>query len=245
MADQQAFFDLLDIMESEKAVEPKRFFALMRSTFSIANMLYLDVELLSRGFRVHRLCHTFDTGLVDAYLDKDAGCIDAVLRMASSDIRPIDLADGRKRYPDSEALFQAALHFGLPPEGVILPLSAPARRCARLVIQTDITAAEWATYRRCHLRDFQLLANLFHASLLENDDRRRDQRLTAISLTNRETEVLGWAAAGKSYWEIATILGITERTVRFFMTNARRKLNVVSNTQAVAQAMRHALIPVS
>ncbi|NUS68745.1 MAG: LuxR family transcriptional regulator, partial [Ensifer adhaerens] len=41
----------------------------------------------------------------------------------------------------------------------------------------------------------------------------------------------------------ATILGISERTVRFFMTNARRKLNVVSNTQAVAQAVRHALIP--
>ncbi len=245
MADQQAFFDLLDIMESEEAVEQKRFFALMRSAFRIANLLYVDVELLSRGFRVHRIHHTFDTSLVDAYLDKDAGCIDAVLRMASSDVRPIDLADARRRYPDSEALFQAALHFGLPPEGIILPLSAPTRRCARLVIQTDIGAGEWTAYRRCHLRDFQLLANLFHASLLESDERFTDRVQPGAALTNRETEVLGWAAAGKSYWEIATILGISERTVRFFMTNARRKLNVVSNTQAVAQAVRHALIPIS
>ncbi|OJF93422.1 helix-turn-helix transcriptional regulator [Pararhizobium antarcticum] len=245
MADQQAFFDLLDIMESERAVEPKRFFALMRSTFNIENLLYIDVELLPRGFRVHRLCHTFEADLPEVYRDRNAGCIDAVLRMASGDIRPVDLADSRKRYPASETLFQAALHFGLTPEGIILPLSAPARRCARLVIQADVAPAEWASYRRCHLRDFQLLANLFHASLLESDARRRDQHPASVILTNRETEVLGWAAAGKSYWEIATILGITERTVRFFMTNARRKLNVVSNTQAVAQAMRHALIPVS
>lgn len=245
MADQQAFFDLLDIMESEKAVDPKRFSALMRSTFRIANLLYVDVELLARGFRIHRMHHTFDATLVDAYLHNDAGCIDAVLKMASSDVRPIDLGDARRRYPDGEALFQAALYFGLPPEGVILPLSAPPRRCARLMIQADIPAAEWVAYRRSHLRDFQILANLFHASLLESDERPLDQRPAAIALTNRETEVLGWAAAGKSYWEIATILGITERTVRFFMTNARRKLNVVSNTQAVAQAVRHALIPIS
>ncbi|WEZ83304.1 LuxR C-terminal-related transcriptional regulator [Rhizobium sp. 32-5/1] len=243
MADQQAFFDLLDIMESEKAVEPKRFFALMRSTFHIANMIYADVELLSRGFRIHRIHHTFDTSLVEAYLVSDSGCIDAVLKMPSSDVRPIDLGEARRRYP--EALFQAALYFGHPAEGVILPLSAPTRRCARLMIQADMPAAEWTAYRRLHLRDFQLLANLFHASLLESDERRLDPLPDAIALTNRETEVLGWAAAGKSYWEIATILGITERTVRFFMTNARRKLNVVSNTQAVAQAVRQSLIPVS
>ncbi len=88
-----------------------------------------------------------------------------------------------------------------------------------------------------------MLANLFHASLLENENRVGLSNQDAGSLTNRETEVLGWAAAGKSYWEIGTILGISERTVRFFMTNARRKLNVVSNAQAVAQAVRRDLMP--
>jgi LuxR family quorum-sensing system transcriptional regulator SinR len=106
-----------------------------------------------------------------------------------------------------------------------------------------MSPAEWSEYRRCHLRDFQLAANLFHASMLEKAAMvdAMDERDTR--LTSRETEVLTWSAAGKSYWEIATILGISERTVRFFMSNTRRKLNVVSNTQAVAQAVRHALIP--
>ncbi|WP_280113369.1 helix-turn-helix domain-containing protein [Rhizobium sp. PDO1-076] len=61
-------------------------------------------------------------------------------------------------------------------------------------------------------------------------------------LTPREIETLSWVAAGKSYWEIAVILGITERTVRFFMSNARRKLNVVTNPQAVAEALWRKLV---
>ena len=56
------------------------------------------------------------------------------------------------------------------------------------------------------------------------------------SLSAREREVVHLASRGLVNKLIARELGITERTVRFFMTNARRKLNVVSNAQAVAQA---------
>lgn len=62
-------------------------------------------------------------------------------------------------------------------------------------------------------------------------------------LTARESEVLTWTAAGKSYWEISMILGISERTVRFFMTNTRSKMGVVTNSQAVAQGVWRGIIP--
>jgi LuxR family transcriptional regulator, quorum-sensing system regulator SinR len=243
MADQQAFFDLLDIMENEKLVEAKRFFALMRSTFNIANLLYVDVDVLNAGFAVHRLHHTFSACMVRTYLDEGFLRIDPILRLSMGGIRPVDWATARKLHPESEPLFSAAARHGFGADGVTLPLPTPTRRLAFLAIHADVPAEEWPAYRRCHLRDFQLLANLFHASLLENDSRIRLSEHGAKTLTHRETEVLGWTAAGKSYWEIGTILGISERTVRFFMTNARRKLNVVSNTQAVAQAVRHDLIP--
>jgi LuxR family quorum-sensing system transcriptional regulator SinR len=243
MADQQAFFDLLDIMETEKLVEPKRFFDLMRSTFSIANLLYLDVDVPTAGFVIHRLHHTFSARSLTTYVDKRYQRIDPILRMTLGSVRPVDWATARKLHPDSEPLFSAATQLGLGLEGVTLPLATHTRRLAFLAIQSDIPADEWPAYRRCHLRDFQLLANLFHASLLESDSRIELTEQCAKALTHRETEVLGWAAAGKSYWEIGTILGISERTVRFFMTNTRRKLNVVSNTQAVAQAVRRDLIP--
>ncbi|WP_438747997.1 helix-turn-helix transcriptional regulator [Pararhizobium sp. O133] len=242
MADQQAFFDLLDIMENEKLVEPTQFFDLMRGTFSIANLLYLDADVFAAGFAIHRLHHTLGAGSLRAYMDGGFRRIDPVLKMAMGGVRPVDWATARKLHPDSEPLFAAAAELGHGLEGVTLPLPTPTRRIAFLAIQADMKAEDWPAYKRCHLRDFQLLANLFHASLLENDNRIQLSDHCTKALTHRETEVLGWAAAGKSYWEIGTILGISERTVRFFMTNARRKLNVVSNSQAVAQAVRRDLI---
>jgi LuxR family quorum-sensing system transcriptional regulator SinR len=242
MADQQAFFDLLDIMENEKLVEPTRFFDLMRGTFSIANLLYIDVDVLTAGFAIHRLHHTFSAPCLRAYVDGRYQRTDPILKMTMGGVRPVDWATARKLHPESEPLFSAAAQLGLGLDGVTLPLATPTRRLAFLAIQADVPAQDWQAYRRCHLRDFQLLANLFHASLIENDNRIQLPEHAAKALTLRETEVLGWAAAGKSYWEIGTILGISERTVRFFMTNARRKLNVVSNTQAVAQAVRRDLI---
>ncbi|KQY20871.1 LuxR C-terminal-related transcriptional regulator [Rhizobium sp. Root483D2] len=243
MADQQAFFDLLDIMENEELVEPTRFFDLMCSTFSIANLLYLDVGILTAGVVIHRLHHTFSARSLSTYIDKQYQRIDPILRMTMGGLRPVDWATARKLHPESEPLFSSATQLGHGLDGVTLPLATPPRRLAFLAIQADVPADEWPAYRRLHLRDFQLLANLFHAALLESDEECQPPEECAKALTHRETEVLGWAAAGKSYWEIATILGISERTVRFFMTNARRKLNVVSNSQAVAQAVRRDLIP--
>jgi len=65
----------------------------------------------------------------------------------------------------------------------------------------------------------------------------------AAVLTPRETECLGWYAAGKSYWEIAVILGVRERTVSFHMDSIRRKLEASSNAHAVAIALQRALLP--
>lgn len=56
-------------------------------------------------------------------------------------------------------------------------------------------------------------------------------------LSQREREVLRWSAAGKTADEIASILGITERTVTFHIASTLSKLNVVNKTQAVAKAL--------
>jgi DNA-binding CsgD family transcriptional regulator len=54
-------------------------------------------------------------------------------------------------------------------------------------------------------------------------------------LTPRERAVLTWIADGKSDWETACILGLSEPTVRFHLANARRKLGAVNRVQAVAR----------
>ena len=64
-----------------------------------------------------------------------------------------------------------------------------------------------------------------------------------VRMTPRELDVMQWASAGKTSWEIARILGITERTVKFHFTSVFVKLNVVNRSQAVAKAIRYGLIP--
>ena len=62
------------------------------------------------------------------------------------------------------------------------------------------------------------------------------------ALTRREFECIGWCADGKSYWETAVILGISERTVSFHMEAVRGKLKAATNAHAVAMAMRLGLL---
>jgi LuxR family quorum sensing-dependent transcriptional regulator len=61
-------------------------------------------------------------------------------------------------------------------------------------------------------------------------------------LTDREREVLLWAAAGKTSSETSQILGLTERTVKWHSTRAREAFGVATTTQAVVEAVRRRLI---
>lgn len=55
-------------------------------------------------------------------------------------------------------------------------------------------------------------------------------------LSRREVECLQWMASGKTLFEAATILGISERTLRFHITNARERLGVSTTVQAIVMA---------
>ena len=66
--------------------------------------------------------------------------------------------------------------------------------------------------------------------------RQQQERLKG-QLTTREVECLTWGAEGKSAWEIAKILGCSERTVTFHLNNAVVKLGCTNRYQAIAKAI--------
>lgn len=64
-----------------------------------------------------------------------------------------------------------------------------------------------------------------------------DGEPAAACLTRRERDSLEFVAQGKTDWEIATILGVSETTARFHVDNARRKLGASNRVHAVALFM--------
>lgn len=61
-------------------------------------------------------------------------------------------------------------------------------------------------------------------------------------LSDREVQVLSWAANGKTSVEIATILSLSDHTVNSYLNSAMRKLDCVNRTQLVAKALRLRII---
>jgi DNA-binding NarL/FixJ family response regulator len=63
------------------------------------------------------------------------------------------------------------------------------------------------------------------------------------TLTARELMVLRLMASGQSNRDIASALGITERTVKFHVTAILNRLGADNRTQAVALAVRRGILP--
>jgi DNA-binding NarL/FixJ family response regulator len=62
-------------------------------------------------------------------------------------------------------------------------------------------------------------------------------------LTRRELEILRLAAEGHKNAEMASMLWLTEQTIKFHLSNIYRKLNVSNRTEASRWAQVHGLLP--
>lgn len=89
----------------------------------------------------------------------------------------------------------------------------------------------------------RILCLQFHLAYTERES--TETALNALDsnlLTGRETEILSWAAEGKSDADIADIIGVSYPTVRFHLNNAYKKLGANERIYAVTKAIRHGLI---
>ncbi len=88
--------------------------------------------------------------------------------------------------------------------------------------------------------DFEILAAIIDARL--GKGARNEMWSRHVALNDRELQCLTWSGRGKTSPEIATILGLSKRTVNFHIENACRKLNVATRTEAVVKATSGCLI---
>lgn len=68
------------------------------------------------------------------------------------------------------------------------------------------------------------------------------EQKTIYAFTGREKEVMNLLKIGKTYIEVAMILGVSERTVRFHINNVLSKLDVTSVRYAIFKATSQGMI---
>jgi DNA-binding NarL/FixJ family response regulator len=103
------------------------------------------------------------------------------------------------------------------------------------VVREDILAAVAARLERAHAVTERIQAA--SAASTFNPDFSSHEPLVSLGLTNREAEVLLWTAQGKSNGEIATILSMSEKTVKQHLGAVFQKLGLESRHAATLRAL--------
>lgn len=214
--------------------------ARMAAHLGLQNASYLAVNLPTKTHREFYVQFTFKTGWAEHYEQQGYVDIDPLVRRGLSSLMPIDWNAFPQLTPTQSKMFGESREFKVGRHGITFPLLGPNGERAVFSFSADLSQREWADYKREKLADMRLMASLFHRSVMnELSEKKAD---AGISLTGRERECLLWCAEGKTHGEIASILGISARTVRFFLDNARRKLNCLNTVQTVVCAMQRGLL---
>lgn len=171
----------------------------------------------------------------EIYLRENFSAVDPVVRRGQSTVQPFEWWEARYdpvADPAAHTVMTRATDFGLK-AGYSIPLHHD--QAGALVTM----AGERPVFEPGAKSSMQLIGIFAHNRIRSLTKLETPQRPL---LSAREREILLWAAEGKTAWEISVILSIAERTVKFHMIRAARKLNAVNRTAAVAKALALGLI---
>ena len=173
-------------------------------------------------------------GFRNNYIEERFYLVDHICAHARAAYEPFRYSEApydRTQARSHERFMEALDTFGMG-KGLIVPLGRPA----------NLPACVWLAGKTPDLnedakRALQLIA-LFAASKAHALSRLPQVAALRSTLTPREREVLQWISAGKTSWEIGSILGVSERAINNVISDAMIKLDAVTRAQAVVNAIR-------
>lgn len=210
------------------------------SDLGFDNITYYS-EAVPRGDETDAvLITTYPKAWIDRYFEEEYEAIDPVLRAASRSLLPVDWCELNMTNKTACNFFCEAAEFGVGKSGLTVPVRGVFGEQAMVSLNSNCSASSWKGFCKDSSSDLVYLSHLIHENVMASRVLQKD--LSQSHITCREAEVLRWAARGKTAWETARILGLTEKTVSFYIGNACSKLRVATKTQAVAKAVRERLI---
>ncbi|MEW7008760.1 LuxR family transcriptional regulator [Lentilitoribacter sp. EG35] len=201
--------------------------------YNLSHVALFCVGITGRADEAPSLAVTYSGEWIQHYVDENFANIDPVLSMGFNSMIPIDWRDiptsGRK----VKRMFGEAREFGIGRQGITFSVKGRNAERALFSINSDMKDWEWDSFLNGYLR----LLQLYSFEAFETYLRIRGVERETVLLAKREIECLKWVSAGKTASEIADILDLSERTVRFYLETARYKLKANTVAQAVANAI--------
>ena len=119
--------------------------------------------------------------------------------------------------------------------GATVPLHGPDTAFGAFSVKGEQSREEFERIFEQKRHDLHLYAAFIHEHVInQNVDRKQnDQKI----LTDREKEVLTWAARGKTKWEISVILGVSKDTIKTTQSRACKKLDASNVMHAISAAI--------
>lgn len=183
---------------------------------------------------------TYDQDYTQLYMRDFSPLKDRAFHLCFSRLLPLDWDEARSSDETVRTIHELAERFGIGRHGISIPIREPGVGDAMFSINFDCDAHHWREVRRELVSEAHLFAHYFH---------QRMKRVVsaapvsaAFDLSPREREVLQWAAEGKTARETARLLKVSESAVNLYAARAMSKLRARTKTQAVAVAVRHALL---
>ncbi|NSZ03264.1 LuxR family transcriptional regulator [Agrobacterium tumefaciens] len=213
--------------------------ARLTERYGLVSLAYLGSEVTGRPEKSPYLAVTYSAEWVEHYKAQRFVEIDPVIQVGLRRILPIDWEEFDRNDKKVRRLFGEASDFGLGIRGISIPVHGRSGDRALLSITSNADARQWKHLKLGYIRDFQLIATYLHHAVLRLQGGLAPEY---APLSPRERECLLWIGEGKTYWECARILGLSEHTVRFYLESARHKLGAANTTHAISKAVKASLL---
>ena len=206
--------------------------------YDLKNLSYAGFNMGDLTLKKPFVSSTYKNEWVKHYNENHYFELDPVLKIINKTILPIDWQSFDVNNRKIKKFFAEAQDAGVGENGISVPVRGRYGDLSVFSLTRNGSEKEWLDFKRQYMRDFQVLAVHFHQSVLSTNKILRPE----FQLSDRELEVLYWAACGKTADEIATILNITKRGVRFHMGNIMLKMNSSNVAHAVAKGIYYNII---
>lgn len=201
---------------------------------------------LARNTSGVSLISSYPTNWKNHYFDEKYDQIDPVLQKshATNNFVVWDGRDGwSARSPRERRLFDDALDFKIR-TGVTIRIPTGQNRLAAFTLSLDERSMAFDRFIDASQELLQMIGGNFHAHVHSRlkmmAASRYDQE--EILLTQRQRQCLTWTSDGKTMCDIADLLGVSQRNVKFHLDRARASLAASTLPHAVALAFRRGLL---